>query len=196
MTGWFHREHYSVVQEPYLSTDPQTWSIQDQVKLRLPAVIEVAATCQFLASHCGVPGGGSKPGKLLIKTRHQTPRFWREGYARAHRICVSLQFWAMDTTFLTRWLRTSTSSLHFATVLGDGHHVLDEKVKGLRSSNTFPGPFAHLSYVNCKSSRRHNPFPMDPHTCAKKLSLSIDLNVSLSACKLLVRHWPRKRSCY
>ena len=104
MTGWYHREHYSVVQEPYLSTDPQTWSIQDHVKLRLPAVIEVAATCQFLASHCGVPGGGSKPGKLLIKNK------------------------TSDTTFLTRRLRTSTSNLRFATVLGHGHHIFDEMV--------------------------------------------------------------------
>ena len=48
-----------------------------------------------------------------------TPRFWREGCATANEICVSLQFWAIDTTFLTRGLRASKWNLRFATVLGD-----------------------------------------------------------------------------
>ena len=33
-----------------------------------------------------------------------TPRFYREGSHRENEICVSLQFWAIDTTFLARGL--------------------------------------------------------------------------------------------
>ena len=48
-----------------------------------------------------------------------TPRFYREGWPRANEICVSLQFWAMDTTFLPRGLPAIKWNLRFATVLGD-----------------------------------------------------------------------------
>ena len=105
-----------------------------------------------------------RPSADLLRTKKKvtfyhsferlTPRFWREGCATANQFCVSLQFWAIDTTFLTRglptskikfvslqfWaidttvltrgLRTRESNLHFATVLGDRHHVL---MKGLIS---------------------------------------------------------------
>ena len=33
-----------------------------------------------------------------------TPRFYREGWPQENEICVSLQFWAIDTTFLARGL--------------------------------------------------------------------------------------------
>ena len=33
-----------------------------------------------------------------------TPRFYRDGWPRENEICVSLQFWAIDTTFLARGL--------------------------------------------------------------------------------------------
>ena len=58
-----------------------------------------------------------------------TPRFWWEGCARAHQIFVSLQFWAIDSTFLARRLRASKWNLRFATVLGDRHHDFCERVK-------------------------------------------------------------------
>ena len=70
----------------------------------------------------------NKKVRLYYSFEQSTPRFWREGCARAHQICVSLQFWASDTTFLTRGLRKSTSNLRLATVLGDRHHVFDKSV--------------------------------------------------------------------
>ena len=57
-----------------------------------------------------------------------TPRFLWEGWPRANEICVSLQFWAIDTTFLARGLTESKWNLRFATVLGDRHHVFSERV--------------------------------------------------------------------
>ena len=57
-----------------------------------------------------------------------TPRFYREGSPRANEICVSLQFWAIDTTFLPRGLTERKWNLRFATVLGDRHHVFTERV--------------------------------------------------------------------
>ena len=57
-----------------------------------------------------------------------TPRFYREGSPRANEICVSLQFWAIDTTFLPRGFTASKWNLRFATVLGDRHHVFTERV--------------------------------------------------------------------
>ena len=81
-----------------------------------------------------------------------TPRFYREGWFARNQIYVSLQFWAIDTTFLlkglrdcksngvslqlwaidttvlTRQLRTSKWNLRFATVLGDRKRVFSERV--------------------------------------------------------------------
>ena len=57
-----------------------------------------------------------------------TPRFYREGSPRANEICVSLQFWAINTTFLPRGFTASKWNLRFATVLGDRHHVCSERV--------------------------------------------------------------------
>ena len=57
-----------------------------------------------------------------------TPRFYREGWPRANELCVSLQFRAIDTTFLPRGLTESKWTLRFATVLGDRHHVFTERV--------------------------------------------------------------------
>ena len=57
-----------------------------------------------------------------------TPRFYREGSPRENEICVSLQFWAIDTTFLLRGFTASKWNLRFATVLGDRHHVFTERV--------------------------------------------------------------------
>ena len=57
-----------------------------------------------------------------------TPRFYREGWPIENEICVSLQFWAIDTTFLPRGLTASKWNLRFATVLGDRHHVFTERV--------------------------------------------------------------------
>ena len=54
-----------------------------------------------------------------------TPRFYREGWPRENEICVSLQFWAIDTTFLPRGLTARKWNLRFATVLG---HVFCERV--------------------------------------------------------------------
>ena len=57
-----------------------------------------------------------------------TPRFYREGSPRANEICVSRQFWAIDTTFLPRGFTRRKWNLRFATVLGDRHHVFTERV--------------------------------------------------------------------
>ena len=57
-----------------------------------------------------------------------TPRFYREGWPRENEICVSLQFWAIDTTFFVRRLTDGKWNLRFATVLGDRHHVFCERV--------------------------------------------------------------------
>ena len=57
-----------------------------------------------------------------------TPRFYWEGSPRANEICVSLQFRAIDTTFLTRGLTARKWNLRFATVSGDRHHVFTERV--------------------------------------------------------------------
>ena len=56
------------------------------------------------------------------------PRFYWEGCPTANEICVSLQFWAIDTTFLLRGLTARKWNLRFATVLGDRHHVFSERV--------------------------------------------------------------------
>ena len=42
--------------------------------------------------------------KFYYSFGRSTPRFWREGCATANEICISLQFWAIDTTILTRRL--------------------------------------------------------------------------------------------
>ena len=57
-----------------------------------------------------------------------TPRFYWEGCPTAIEICVSLQFWAIDTTFLVRGLPDGNWNLRFATVLNDRHHVFTERV--------------------------------------------------------------------
>ena len=57
-----------------------------------------------------------------------TPRFYREGWSAENEICVSLQFRAIDTTFLPRGFTASKWNLRFATVLGDRHHVCSERV--------------------------------------------------------------------
>ena len=57
-----------------------------------------------------------------------TPRFYREGWSAENEICVSLQFRAIDTTFLLRGLPDGKWNLRFATVLGDRHHVFTERV--------------------------------------------------------------------
>ena len=57
-----------------------------------------------------------------------TPRFYREGCPTANEICVSLQFWAIDTTFLPRGLTARKWNLRFATVLGDRRRVFSERV--------------------------------------------------------------------
>ena len=59
-----------------------------------------------------------------------TPRFYREGWPLENEICVSLQFWAIDTTFLARGLTARKWNLRFATVLCDRHHVFSERVDG------------------------------------------------------------------
>ena len=56
------------------------------------------------------------------------PRFYWEGCPTANEICVSLQFWAIDTTLLLRGLTARKWNLRFATVLGDRHHVFSERV--------------------------------------------------------------------
>ena len=57
-----------------------------------------------------------------------TPRFYREGWPRENEICVSLQFWAIDTTFFVRGLIGRKWTLRFATVLGDRRRVFSERV--------------------------------------------------------------------
>ena len=57
-----------------------------------------------------------------------TARFKREGCREQNEICVSLQFWAIDTTFLTRGLPRAKWNLRFATVFGDRQHVFSERV--------------------------------------------------------------------
>ena len=51
------------------------------------------------------------PQKMKFAFRYSfgrsTPRFYREGSPRANEICVSLQFWAIDTTFLPRGFTAS-----------------------------------------------------------------------------------------
>ena len=48
--------------------------------------------------------------------------------SRTQKCEVLLQFWAIDTTFLPRGLPDGNRNLHFATVLGDRHHVFTERV--------------------------------------------------------------------
>ena len=57
-----------------------------------------------------------------------TPRFYREGWPVENEICVSLQFWAIDTTFFPRGLTARKWNLRFATVLGDRRPVFSERV--------------------------------------------------------------------
>ena len=57
-----------------------------------------------------------------------TPRFYREGWPLENEICVSLQFWAIDTTFLRRGLTARKWNLRFATVLSDRRRVFSERV--------------------------------------------------------------------
>ena len=71
-----------------------------------------------------------------------TPRFCREGCVRANNLCVSLQFWAIDTMLLPRGLRESKQNLRFATVLGDRHHVFTERVAASKMKFAFRYSFA------------------------------------------------------
>ena len=57
-----------------------------------------------------------------------TPRFYGEGWSAENEICVSLQFWAIDTTFFVRGLIGRKWTLRFATVLGDRRRVFSERV--------------------------------------------------------------------
>ena len=57
-----------------------------------------------------------------------TPRFYREGSPAENEICVSLQFWAIDTTFVARGLTARKWNLRFATVLADRRRVFSERV--------------------------------------------------------------------
>ena len=57
-----------------------------------------------------------------------TPRFYREGSPAENEICVSLQFWAIDTTFVARGLTARKWNLRFATVLGNRRRVFSERV--------------------------------------------------------------------
>ena len=66
--------------------------------------------------------------RFYYSFERSTPRFYREGWPRANEICVSLQFWAIDTTFFARGLIGRKCNLRFATVLGDRHHVFSERV--------------------------------------------------------------------
>ena len=72
------------------------------------------------------------PQKMKFAFRYgfgrSTPRFYWEGSPRANEICVSLQFWAIDTTFLARGLTARKWNLRFATVLGDRRRVFSERV--------------------------------------------------------------------
>ena len=66
-----------------------------------------------------------------------TPRFYWEGCPTANEICVSLQFWAIDTTFFPRRFTARKWNLRFATVLGDRHHVFTERVARRQSKFAF-----------------------------------------------------------
>ena len=57
-----------------------------------------------------------------------TPRFYGEGWSAENEICVSLQFWSIDTTFLARGLTARKWNLRFARVLGDRRRVFSERV--------------------------------------------------------------------
>ena len=45
--------------------------------------------------------------------KRSTPHFWLKGLLRANKICVSLRFWAIDATFLTKRLRTGKLKFAF-----------------------------------------------------------------------------------
>ena len=66
--------------------------------------------------------------RFYYSFRRSTPRFYREGWPIENEICVSLQFWAIDSTFFARGLPDGNRNLRFATVLGDRHHVFSERV--------------------------------------------------------------------
>ena len=69
-----------------------------------------------------------KNARFYYSFERSTPRFYWEGCPTANEICVSLQFWAIDTTFLLRGLTERQWNLRFATVSGDRHHVFTERV--------------------------------------------------------------------
>ena len=69
-----------------------------------------------------------KNARFYYSFGRSTPRFYWEGWPRANEICVSLQFWAIDNTFLLRGLTERKWNMRFATVSGDRHHVFSKRV--------------------------------------------------------------------
>ena len=84
-------------------------------------------------------------GKMKFAFRYSfgrsTPRFYREGCVRANKICVSLHFSAIDTTFFRERCPPAKLNLRFATVLGDRHHVFSERVDREQMKFAFPYSF-------------------------------------------------------
>ena len=93
-----------------------------------------------------------------------TPRFYWEGCPTAIEICVSLQFWTIDTTFLVRGLTESKWNLRFATVLGDRHHVFSERVDSEKMKFAFRYSFGRST----TRFWREGCFPVDPPHPARR----------------------------
>ena len=80
------------------------------------------------ASSCNLPDREKMKFAFRYSFGRSTPRFYREGWFGENEICVSVQFWAIDTTFLPRGLIRRKWNLRFGTVLGDRRRVFSERV--------------------------------------------------------------------
>ena len=93
-----------------------------------------------------------------------TPRFYCEGCPTAIEIYVSLQFWAIDTTFLARGLTARKWNLRFATVLSDRQRVFSERVDREKMKFAFRYSFGRST----TRFLREGCFPVDPPHPARR----------------------------
>ena len=97
--------------------------------------LKICVSLQFRASDTPIPVRGFIHQNTNVRRttapcipKCANPSAIARSASRNEKTKVLLQFWAIDTTFLTRGLPASKWNLRFATVLGDRHHVFDERV--------------------------------------------------------------------
>ena len=74
-----------------------------------------------------------------------TRRKWRKGRSATSKICVLPQFWASNTSEVTKGFIGWVKNLHFTTVLSVRHARSDERV--VKSTGAIPAPQTEKEYI-------------------------------------------------